>query len=429
MSLFYQHGDVLMTLNSALAAHYRQLLGLKTPWRITSIDMSIIEKRIDIAIEWPSGKRVSCPECGKRCSLKDHRTERIWRHLDTMQFQTFLHCRVPRSECRIHGAKTIAIPWGEANSRWTLLYETFALLVLVNVPALTKAAEILHISWEEAFAIRTRAVKRGLAHRSTEDIEYLGIDEKSFGKKVRFITVLSDLNEGRILEVAPKKSTAAAKTTIAVIPEEERGTIKAVAMDMAAPYEKACVEMLPDAEWVYDKFHIEKMLSEAMNKVRNAEHNILLSQGVGIFKRKKYLFLRRKERWSEKQKQQFRDVKREYGAVKFAHSKIGRAWAIKESFRPFWDYVSVGWARKYFQRWYFWATHSRMKPLIKVARTLKAHLDGILSYFRHGITNAFAEGINSKIQMIKSSARGFRSFENYRIAILFHCGKLNLNPQ
>lgn len=418
-----------MSHNPALAQHYSHLLGLTSPWRITDIAMNIEGQRIDITIDWPSGKRVPCPECNTLCGLKDHREERVWRHLDTMQFQTFLHCRVPRSDCRDHGVKTIAIPWGEAHSHWTLLYEAFALQVLEHVPALAKAAKILRLSWDEADALRKRAVRRGLKRRGVEEIEYLGIDEKSFGKQERFITVLSDLSGERVLEVAPSKKTEAAQAILSVIPEEERSTVKAVAMDMAAAYEKACALVLPQAEIVYDKFHVEQQLSKAMDTVRRKEHKALLRQGETAFTKARYLFLRRPERWSEKQEERFKQIQAEYGAQKFAASKIGRAWAMKEAFRWFWQYVVPGWARRYFKRWYFWATHSRMEPMIKVARTLKEHLPGILNYFKHGITNAYAEGINAKIQEIKSAARGFRSFENYRIAILFHCGKLNMKPQ
>ena len=272
-------------------------------------------------------------------------------------------------------------------------------------------------------------VRRGLERRTVEQIEYLGIDEKSFGKKERFITVLTDLAGERVLEVAPSKSSAAAKAVLRVVPEDECPHVKAVAMDMSAAMEKACREELPNADIVYDKFHIEKHLSDTMGKVRAREHKKLLAEGIPIFKRTRYLFLRRRENWSTKQRVQYRDIMPEFGATRFSQSRIGRMWAAKESFRPFWNYATETWAAKYFQRWYFWATHSRIPELIRVAKMIKAHLDNILTYFRHGITNAFTEGMNSKIQEIKSAARGFRNFQNYRIAILFYCGKLDMRPR
>ena len=417
-----------MAVESTLAAHYRQLLGLTSPWQITSLDLNANDERLDITIEWPSVTPVPCPSCGDVCPMKDHREERIWRHLDTMQFKTFLHCRVPRCSCPEHGVHTIAIPWGEAHSRWTLLFETFALAVLEQVPAVAKAARLLKLSWDETLAIKKRAVRRGLLRRTFEYTQYLGLDEKGFGRNERFITVLSDIHGERVLEVAPSKSTAAAKATLSVPPDATRGEIDAVAMDMAAAYESACAELLPHAEIVYDRYHIEQLLTGAVDKVRRAEHKLLMREGITVLKNSRYLWLRRPERWSEAQEAQYRDIARDFGATKLAQSKLGRAWAIKESFRGFWGYVYPSWAKRYFTRWYYWATHSRIPHVIAVARTLKERLDGLLNYFHHGITNAFAEGINSKIQDLKSAARGFRSFENYRVAILFSCGRLNMQP-
>jgi transposase len=408
-------------------ANAGRLVLLQT-WKITELVLDIAQQRLDITLEWPSGRKASCPVCNKRCGLKDHLPIRTWRHLDAMQFKTFLHCRIPRSECRTHGAKTISVPWAEAGSSWTLLFEAFAVMVMEQVPSLTKAASILGISWKEAHTLRRRAVGRGLKRRCVDQIDYLGIDEKSFGRKDRFITVLTDPEGERVLEVARSKSSDAATKVLEVIPKEKRGAVAAVAMDMSAAMEKACREQLPNADIVYDKFHIEKQLSEAMGKVRSREHKKLLADGVPIFKGTRYLFLRRREKWSKEQRAQYRDIQREFGATRFSQSRICRMWAVREAFRPFWNYVSETWAAKYFQRWYFWVTHSRIPELIRAAKTLKKLLANILTYFRHGITNAFTEGMNSRIQEIKSASRGFRYFENYRIAILFSCGKLDMRP-
>ncbi len=110
-------------------------------------------------------------------------------------------------------------------------------------------------------------------------------------------------------------------------------------------------------------------------------------------------------------------------------SRNGSEHGIKETLLDLWTYSYDKPARAFFKKWYWWATHSRLKPVISVAKMLKNHLDNIMTYLKHRITNATAEGFNAKIQTIKSAARGFRNFENYRVSILFHCGKLNLYPQ
>ena len=114
--------------------------------------------------------------------------------------------------------------------------------------------------------------------------------------------------------------------------------------------------------------------------------------------------------------------------LKWSGLKVARAWAIKELFSKLWTYCYEGSARKFFKHWYGWAARSRLKPVIKVAKMIRRHLENILTYLRHSITNAVTEGLNSKIQSIKSNARGFRSFQNYRTRILFFCGKLSLQP-
>ena len=162
-------------------------------------------------------------------------------------------------------------------------------------------------------------------------------------------------------------------------------------------------------------------VNRAVDEVRRREHKQLKRAGDDLLKGTRYMWLRNPENWTDKDKATFRKLKSE-------GLKIGRAWALKVSLPKLWRYVYEGAARTYFKAWYFWATHSRLAPMIKVARMLKTHLDHILTYLSHGITNASAEGLNSKIQTIKADARGFRSFTNYRIAILFHCGGLNLHP-
>jgi transposase len=104
-------------------------------------------------------------------------------------------------------------------------------------------------------------------------------------------------------------------------------------------------------------------------------------------------------------------------------------WAAKEVFSKFWNYQEEGWARRFFKDWFGWVSRSQLKPVVEVAQMLKRHLDNLLTYLKHHITNAVTEGLNSKIQSLKSAARGFRNFRNYRIRILFFCGKLSLYPQ
>jgi transposase len=411
-----------------LREHYRSLLKLPKPWKIADIVLAEDDLRVDITIEWPAGQRVRCPECGRRSPVKDHAKTRIWRHLDVMHMKTYLHCAVPRSNCTVHDVLTIAVPWAETHSRWTLLFEAFALRIIEHTSTITKACALLDLTWHQVHAIKKRAVERGLQRRDLTDIDYLGIDEKSFGTDERFVTILSDLTHERVLEVAPSKSNEAAREVFDVLTDEQRASVQAVAMDMSAGYESVSRQKCPSAEPVYDRFHVEEKLSKGVDAVRRVEHKELVKKGITIFSKSRYLWLSRPERWKEYQQEKFREIEAYFGKGKVGQTRIGRGWTLKEAFRPFWNFAYPAVARRFFRRWYYWATHSRLPAMIKAAKTLERHLEGILAYFRHGITNAFVEGMNSKIQDIKSAARGFRSYENYRIAILFACGKLDLQP-
>ena len=180
---------------------------------------------------------------------------------------------------------------------------------------------------------------------------------------------------------------------------------------------------VPQAAIVHDRFHVSKYLNDAVNKVRRQEHKKLKKEkDESPLTGSKQLWLFNPENFSESQSLRFSDLKD-------LELKTSRAWAIKEHFRWFWDYTYRKNAEKFFRKWYGWATHSRLKPIIDVAKTFNNHLENLLTYFRHRITNAKSEGFNSRIQSIKSNARGFRSFDNYRTRILFYCGKLELLPE
>ena len=178
---------------------------------------------------------------------------------------------------------------------------------------------------------------------------------------------------------------------------------------------------VPNAEIVHDRFHISKHLNEAVDKVRRQEHKALMKDGDETLKGTKQLWLYNPENMSDEQYEEF-------DTLKDIELKTSRAWAIREQFRWFWKYSYAGNAKKFFTRWYQWASRCQLEPIKKVAKMLKRRLNNILTWFRHHISNATAEGFNSRIQSLKSAARGFRNFENYRTRILFFCGKLELVP-
>ena len=393
-------------------ALFTQLLGLTPPWKVTQLTPDLKEQTITVRIEWPQGEQGPCPDCQAACTVYDHREVRAWRHLDTMQFKTLLVCSVPRVNCKEHGVKSLQVPWADVKGRFTLLFERFAIDVLLSASSQSKAAKLLGLSWDEVHHIQKRSVERGLARRKLDDTKHLGIDEKSFLKGQSYVSVLYDLDESRVLDLVKDRTTESAVALLNTIPKAHRPLIKAFAVDMWKPFLTAITDVFPSAFIVHDKYHVVSYLNKSVNEVRYKENKYLAQNGDNSLKGTRFTWLRNILNWTDSDKKTFK-------ALKNDGLKVGRAWSIKEFFLGIWNYSYEKPARRFFKKWYFWATHSQLKPIIKVAKMIKNHLENILTYLRHPITNAKAEGLNSKIQSIKVAARGFRNFENYRTAILY----------
>lgn len=406
-------------MNELTTDHYRLLLGLDSDWVVESVDFSPSQKRVEIKISF-SGDQLCCPDCKAACPQADLAPERKWRHLDTMQFATEIHARIPRSKCATCGVKTIVIPWADKHSRFTLLFEAFAIEVLKSCSNVKAAAELLGLSWAAAHGIMKRAVDRGLERRTAEPIANIGMDEKSFGKGHDYISVMTDIDGRRVLEVVPDRTTESADQLWQTLTKDQRKGVRAVAMDMWKAFMKSARKQVPEAEIVHDKFHIVKYLNEAVDKVRRRENRKLLESEDRRLTGTKQLWLFAKKNLPGKRLKELKQLLDE-------DLKTSEAWALKENFRWFWRYVYSTSAHEYFDKWHESVLESGIKPMVKVANMLQRHLEGLLSYFRHKITNATSEGFNSRIQSIKSAARGFRAFENYRTRILFYCGKLDLS--
>jgi len=405
----------------SLSRHYHQMVGLNDDWSIEDVQLDMDKQTLTLRLQFV-GVQVTCPECQSTCSIKDHAPERRWRHLDAMQFQTILVARVPRSACEKCGVKTISIPWAEKHGRFTLLFEAFAINVLLAAANVQAAATLLKIDWSTAQSIMERAVARGLESRSLEMVKHVGIDEKSFGKGHDYVSIMTDLDGSRVLEVAPERTIEACDALWKTLSQSQKSEIQAVCMDMWQAYESSTQKNVPTARIVHDRFHITKYLKEAVDKVRRTEHRALSREGDDQLKGTRNMLLFNPENLSDEKNEQLE-------ALLKSTLQTGRAWSIKESFRFFWDEEDAVGGRAFFDRWYAWAIRSRLDPIKTVARMLKNRLDRILTWFASPISNGPTEGFNSRIQSLKSAARGFRIFEHYRIRILFYCGKLNLKPQ
>ena len=401
---------------------YRQILGIEKPWFVERVELKLDEGEVHVYLEHGEVASWACPDCGSQCKLYDHQPERQWRHLDTCQYETILHAKPPRSECGEHGVKVIQLPWAEASSRFTALFERLAIDWL-KAASQKAVGEHLGLSWDEIHGIMERAVERGLKRREAEPIRRLGVDEKAFRKGHKYFTLVNDLDRPRVLYVAEDRKQSSLDGFWATLTEGQKEGIEAVAMDMWDPYVASVREHLMDGETkiVFDKFHVAKHLGDAVDKVRRKEHRILKAAGDDSLTGTRYDWLRNPVAMEPEDRKAFNTLKN-------SGLKTARAWALKETAMALYGYHYERPARKHFRWWHAWAVRSRLDPMIEVARTLKRRFENIITYLHHQITNAASESINAKIQWVKYTARGFRNKKNFQIAILFHCGGLNLVP-
>ena len=402
---------------------FQQILGLQAPWTVADVQLDLEAGQVDIRVEHAEGSMFSCPECGCELACYDHVTERRWRHLDTMQYRTILHAKPPRVKCPEHGVKQVNLPWAEKNSRFTLFFERFAIDVLLATQTVQGAAGILRTSWDETWHIVKKAVARGKARKTDTVMPRIGIDEKAFRKGQNYITLIYDLDRSTVEAISDGNDTAAGNACFSQLSQTQRDGIEAIAMDMSAAYVKAAKENIPLAETkiVHDRFHVMKLATEAVDKVRRGEHRKLSADGDKRLSRTRYLWISSQENLSEQQRERF-------DAVYTQQLETGKAWAYKEMLRDLWHHEDATSATVYFRDWYKRVIHTKLTPLKKVAKTIAERLTNVVSYCTHRITNAVAEGMNSKIMSIKRRVGGYRNRENFKTAIYFYCGGLDLYP-
>lgn len=397
---------------------YQKMLQIPAPWIVKRVEMSESPSRIDVYVEHEKST-FKCAKCGELCSVYDHTEERVWRHLHTCQYQTYLHARLPRTSCKDHGIQQIDSPFSEPGSKLTWLMEKWTITVLQQCNR-SGGAILTELSWDQVDAVMERAVTRGLARRESEKKpEKIGIDEKSVFKGYNFCTIITDLDKRCVIDVIDKRTKNVIEPWL-IERKEQFSEVKKVAMDMSASYASIIKTALPHAQIYFDHFHVTKLVNEALNDVRKEEQQSTTKIDKKTMFQSRYFFLRNVENIPEDKLNSFEKLRK-------SAKKTSRAWAIKENFRELWKCSNLEETEAFFTKWYYWATHSRLKPIVNAAKSIKKHWAGISRAVVEKITNACTEGLNNKIEKIKREACGFRNKEKLRIAILFYCGKLDVS--
>lgn len=402
---------------------YEQILGLQPPWSVASVTLKKGEGAIEIEVVCAE-TLWGCPECGQRMHRHDSERRR-WRHLDSCQFKTIVLAEVPRVKCAEHGTLRVKVPWAEPRSRFTAWFERLAIDVLQECST-AAACEQLRISWDEADGIKQRAIDRGLRRRRADPVKRLCIDEKAVGWGHQYVTIIScaDAHRARVLAIEDDREEQSLNRFWRRLSKEQREGVETVAMDMWEAYRNSTLRYVPGAKdkIVYDNFHVAKHMNTAVDEVRRTEHAFLQADGDGTLKGTRQLWLYGLENVPRKWASRFK-------ALRESATKTAKAWKVKELLRSFWKCEDEPDAIAYFKAWCRDAMATRLDPVKKVVRMLKTHWDNIITYVRHHLSNAPAEGVNSRIQHLIQKACGYRNRNRFKRDVLFHLGGLDLHPE
>lgn len=401
-----------------LVSFYQNVLCLPDPWYVERVEYYPKVKRVDVWIKRRES-RFHCPKCMAEYAVHDHLPERMWRHLDTCGYQTILHARLPCVKCELDGKLTAWVPFATPQTSLTEEMECRCIRTLQEC-TMQGAESLTGVSMRKLDRIHLLAVERGLGRRDEKPLSRIGIDEKQVFARHRYFTVICDQKAKSVYDVIDSRKTEQVSPWF----EDHKAILRDVetaAMDMSVGYASVIGGSLPNAAVCFDKFHVIQIINKAVDATRKEEQKRLPDVQRKLMFGSRYCFLYAQENLPEKYKNKFKEV----AALA---KKTSRAWAIKEALR---DTLSLALPdfEPAFKKWYWWATLSRQEAIRKAAKTLKSHLYDIINAVEYGVTNALAEGLNSKIEAIKRAACGYRSKSCYRIAILFHCGKSDITVE
>lgn len=392
------------------------ILDFGPEWSVTSLKFSKEDGSVHIYLTYTQESGIDLLT-GEVCKIYDYRAERQWQHLPILQYKSYIHCRVPRIRNSSGKVDSISLPWCSPKERHTHLFENFVIDLLLATHNQTKTAKFAQTSFDVVNRIMHLAVKRGMCRRVIKEgeVKTLCLDEKSYGPAHNYISVLTDPVNKRILDVIENRDANSAKRLIEnTLSKEHLSHIVSVSMDMWQPYMNCVKEMIPDADIVHDKFHIVKYLNEGIDNTRKQE-----IKKEPILTNSKYALLKNAENRTENQTEKFYEIME-------TNLKTAQAWALSESFKEIFSAKKIAQAWAYLDIWIDKVEQSLIKPMVKVANTMQNHAQGIINYVKHRITNALAERFNGKIQTLNVVGRGYHTFENFRSAILFFNGRLDL---
>ncbi|ETA66605.1 ISL3 family transposase [Methanolobus sp. WCC1] len=388
-------------------------LGITPPWYVKDIDLNVSKKRMDIYLDFTKGTKFPCPVCNKLCDLHDTK-EKVWRHLDFFHHETYIHARVPRTKCDGDDVKLVEVPWTRQNTGFTLFFE--ALIVAMSKEmSVSSIAELINIHENSVWIILAHYVEEARAKMDLSELDTIGVDEISVKKGHSYVTLFYDLNQSRVIHIENGKKRSVFKNFREVLSRKiDPDNIKYISMDMYPAFRGGAREYFPNAKIVYDKFHIVKMMNDAIDKVRRKEYQTNKDLG-----KTRFMWLKNPENLSDREIAKIR-------SIKDLDTKTAKAYRFKLGLQRLWDIKNIEVAREYLDKWHYWGTHSNIKEIITLAKMIKRNSHGILESIKQGISNGVVEGLNNKIKTAFKRSYGLKTEKCRNTMIFLMAGKLRL---
>lgn len=396
---------------------FQLALGLAPPWKVVSCEFNLEKKRLDIEIDFPRGSTFPCPECARKGCKAYDTEEKNWRHLNFFQYEAYLCARVPRVRCKDCGIKVINVPWSRPGSGFTLLFEAMVMILAKEMPV-KAIANIIKEHDTRIWRLLDHHVEQARNEAEFCSVTQVGVDETSSKRGHNYVSVFVDLETPKVVFATEGKdaSTLSRFKEDLVAHGGDAIAVEEVCCDMSPAFISGIEQHFPEAHITFDKFHVLKVLNEALDEVRRQEQ-----QNCPELKKTRYIWLKSQNNLTAQQAATLEGLQ-----VKKLNLKTMRAYHIRLNFQAFWNQTSED-AEAFLKKWYFWATHSRLEPIKEAAYTIKRHWDGILRWFKSRINNGILEGINSLIQAAKARARGYRTTKNLITMIYLLAGKLKFD--
>lgn len=365
-------------------------------------------------------RRLTCPRCGRSRPGDVRSSSRRWRHLGIWGRKVWIIGPVRRFRCSpCRRLVTEDVPWSRHDSSFTKPFED-AVGLMAQRTDKTAVSELFGISWVTVGSIAERLVDELLDPQRLASLKRIGVDEISFRKRHRYLTVVADHDTGDVVWVGEGQSSNVLKGFFESLPADVCAAIEIVTMDMSQAYQKAVRDCLPNAEIAFDHFHLAKLANEALHEVRRAIARDARSNDSELarsIKNMRWVTAYRMDNLPEKHFSKLELLD--------SGSPLGRAYLLKEQLL---DVLRGGPARVIhgLKTWGGWAARSRLQPFVRLGRTIRKHLDGIVAFVEKRISNARAEGINNKIRLLSHRAFGFHSAAPIIATIYLCCSGIEI---